>query len=263
VARNRAEGANSVPFDRQALTDLRRRMLAEAGPTATFAAEARELAEAARLAGDKAGEFEAVYLLLTVLGWQGAVEAATEPLRRLATLDPEHPGLFAQMAEFSRLAGDRRETAAICEGGWLAAEAASDAEGRGLLLGCWAWACGDLDKFEWCVETGTNLDVADELTDLDIIAFRGHVADAALDLEYWDLAVEQGGVVAKAFPREAVPPLAEFLRKRTLAIYYAGMGEFDLELTELLGELVAEAERNGWTAWLPALDAALALAPEA
>ncbi|WP_119418912.1 hypothetical protein [Desertibaculum subflavum] len=242
--------------------DLRRRMLAEAGPTAALAAEARQLAESANAAGDEATEFEAIHLLLTLLAWQGAVEAAAPALARLAALNAQHPGVFAHGAEFARLAGDRRGTAALCEDGWRLAEAAPLAEGRGLLLGCWAWACEDPEKFEWCVETGNALDVADALTDLDIVAFHGHVADAALDLEDWDLAIEQGEVVAKAFPREAVPPLAEFLRKRTLALYYAGMGELDRELGQLLRDLVDEAERNGWTAWLPALDAALALAPE-
>jgi len=238
-------------------------MLAEACPTTELAAAARSLADAARSAGDVGGEFEALYLLLTLLAWQGAVEEAAALLDRLQAVDPEHPAGFALKAEFARLAGDRREARLHCEDGWPFAERAPQSEGSGLLLGCWAWATADPERFEWCVETGNELDVADRLTDLDIIAFHGHVADAALDVEDWDLAVEQANVVAKAFPREAVPPLAEFLRQRTLALYYAGIGEFDRELAELLRNLVAQAERNGWTAWLPALDAALALAPEA
>lgn len=251
-----------MPFDRQAVAALRARMLAGACPTSGLAGEAAALAEAARGAGDGAGELEALYLLLTLLAWQGAVVEAAVPLGRLEALAPGHTSLFAFKAELARLAGDRRETARLCAEGWLSAEMAPGEEGRGLLLGCWAWASADPEHFHWCVETGRDLDADDLLTDLDLLAFHGHVAGAALDLEDWDLALEEAGAAAKAFPPEAVPPLAEFLRQRTLALYCAGIGEFDRELAELLRNLVAAAERNGWIAWLPALDAALALTPE-
>jgi hypothetical protein len=252
-----------VPFDRQAVAALRARVLASGGPLVPLAAEAETLAEQARLAGEAAGEFELRLELLRLLAWQGEVAAAEPHLARLRALDPYHPGALAMAAEFAHLAGDRRRAAAFCGAGWALGREAMDFLGNGLLLGCWALAKDDAEHLEWCIETGNDLAVADKMSDLDVIGLRAHLIDAAIALEDWDTAFAQGRLVPKHFSEDAMPPLATFLEQRAYALVDAATEEIDQELADWLKELAQQAERAGWRIWLPGLDAALALAPEA